>query len=449
MNADLAGRLRDADPVVLGERIRNQRLACGLTQAGLADGVVTVGYVSRIEAGQRRPDAALLDRFAQVLGTTAEHLVTGVAPVRADEIALTLLNAELALETGCAEEALAALDPVTGKRGIDLPDDVRQRADFLAARALEALGRYDDAILALEQLVERHSSSGPFLPALLALSRCYRESGDLNRAVDVGELGLTALKEAGVDGGDEAIRLAVTVAAAHFERGDTGHAVRIALNAIRRAEEIGSAKAQAAAYWNASAFQSQRGHAPAAILLAERALQLLNGGEDRRNLARLRNQLGIMLLRQDPPDVNAAVDNLVTALAELVATSASVVDIAHCEVALARARLLGNDDGEAIALATRALSATESIAPAVAAEAAAVLGLVASGDGDIARAAGHYRHAVALLTAVGHDRQAAQLWLELGAELDVLGDSDAARDAYRRAAVASGLRMPSALRVSR
>jgi Flp pilus assembly protein TadD len=92
---------------------------------------------------------------------------------------------------------------------------------------------------------------------------------------------------------------------------------------------------------------------------------------------------------------------------------------------------------------------TQEIAPALAAEAASVLGMVASRAGDTSRAGEHYRNAVALLTGVGQDRQAAQLWLELGAELELLGDADAARDAYRRAAISSGLRLPAGLPVNR
>ncbi|HVS67840.1 MAG TPA: helix-turn-helix domain-containing protein [Mycobacteriales bacterium] len=449
MNADLAGRLRDADPVRLGERIRNLRLARGLTQAALANGAVTVGYISRIEAGQRRPDVALVERFAEVLGTTAEHVVTGVEPVRADEILLTLLHAELALETGSATEALTALGGVTGAAGADLPADLRQRAEFLAARAMESLGRYDDAISALEKLVDSGAGRALFLPGMLALSRCHRDSGDLTRAIDVGEQALAALKEAGIDGGDEAIRLVVTVAAAYFERGDVGHAVRVAREAVRRAEAMGSPAARAAAYWEASVFESRRGGSAAAIPYAERALALLAGSDDRRNLPRLRAQLGVMMLRLDPPDTSEAIEHLQAARDDLVASSAGVVDVARCDVALARAHLLAGDDARAIELGQQSFATTREVAPALAAEAAALLGMQASNAGDPKAAASHYREAVGLLTGVGQDRQAAQLWLELGSQLEQLGDVDTARDAYRRAAVATGLQIPAGMPVNR
>lgn len=446
MDADLAGRLHDADPAELGERIRNLRLARGMTQSALANGAVTIGYVSRIEAGQRRPDVALLERFARVLDTTPGYLVTGIEPARADEIVLTLLNVELALETGAPDEALASLTALAG--GGPLPADASRRAAALRASALESLGRYDEAIVALEQIIESERSAFPPVHVVIALSRCYRETGDFARAIDVGEQGIAALKDAGIDGGDEAIQLAVTVAAAYWERGDQGHAVRVALRAVQRAEETGSEQARAAAYWEASALQAERGNAAAAIPFAERALALLGRGEDRRNLARLRAQVGIMMLRLDPPQADDATEHLLAAREEMSASSASVVDIAHCDLALARAALVSGRPDTAADLATAALASIRAVAPALAAEASSLLGQVEMTVGNERRAGDHYRDAVTLLTGVGQDRNAAQLWLELGAQLEQLGDADASRDAYRRAAVASGLQLPAALRIT-
>jgi hypothetical protein len=55
---------------------------------------------------------------------------------------------------------------------------------------------------------------------------------------------------------------------------------------------------------------------------------------------------------------------------------------------------------------------------------------------------------VFLLTGVGADHDAAQLWFELADLLEDVGDVDAARDAYRSAAASSGLRSRAKLRVS-
>ena len=55
-------------------------------------------------------------------------------------------------------------------------------------------------------------------------------------------------------------------------------------------------------------------------------------------------------------------------------------------------------------------------------------------------AAQAYQDAVLVLSAIGADRGAAQLWFDLADLLDEVGQSEAARDAYKRAAASTGLR---------
>jgi len=78
-------------------------------------------------------------------------------------------------------------------------------------------------------------------------------------------------------------------------------------------------------------------------------------------------------------------------------------------------------------------------APLLAAEAHALTGQVQARQGDTVAAAKSYHQAVLTLTACGADRGAAQLWFDLGALLDQVGDTEAARDAYLRAAASTGL----------
>jgi transcriptional regulator with XRE-family HTH domain len=61
----------------VGERVRKLRMAAGLSQRELAGPGVTYAYVSRIEAGQRRPSERALRSLAERLGTTAQYLESG------------------------------------------------------------------------------------------------------------------------------------------------------------------------------------------------------------------------------------------------------------------------------------------------------------------------------------------------------------------------------------
>ena len=58
MDSRGAAMLKEIDPAQLGDRIRAARVAKGWTQTQLAGTEISVGYVSRIESGQRRPNLA-------------------------------------------------------------------------------------------------------------------------------------------------------------------------------------------------------------------------------------------------------------------------------------------------------------------------------------------------------------------------------------------------------
>lgn len=431
--------LRQIDPALLGERVRVARRAKGLTQAQLAGPDITVSYVSRIEAGQRRPEPRVLEALAGRLDVSADELLLGL-PDGDDETArLGLDFAELALETGDAAEALRRVDELLA--GAAAPArSWRTRARVLRARALEGTGRLDAAIEAWEALLADEPGGVHALSCGIALSRCYREAGDLTRAVTTGEALLAQVAGWGLADGDEAVQLGVTVAAAYFQRGDTHVAVRMCRDLVAAAEDRGSPYARASAYWNASLMELETGgSASSAVALAGKALALLGEGKDARNLGRLRSQLGIMQLMLDPPEVEEAAANL-HAAARALEVSGTRVDRLRNDVALARARLMSGEAGRARDEAAAVFEAARDIAPLLAADARALEGQAAVAEGDIETATARFKEAVFVLTGVGADRSAAQLWLELGGLLESVGETATASEAYRSAAVSAGLR---------
>src|SRR5438093_12427215 len=90
----------------LGDRVREMRMRRGLSQSGLARGLVSPSYVSLIEAGKRLPERDILRAFADRLGTTPEYLESGVDAATAREEQLALKYADLALANGEVQEAL-------------------------------------------------------------------------------------------------------------------------------------------------------------------------------------------------------------------------------------------------------------------------------------------------------------------------------------------------------
>ena len=282
MDARQADLLRKIDPAQLGQRLRAARVAKGMTQTDLAGAEVSVGYVSRIEAGQRRPNLQVLTDLCVRLGTPVEQLLMGVAPQELEQIKLNLDFAELSLESGqpADRRAPGARCRWTLAEAAALKE-LAYRARFLVARALEAQGLIDDAIIELETLLSPRVGNVLQIKVGIALSRCYRESGDFAKAVEVGEMILEHLADTPLDTTDEAVQMAVTLAAAYFERGDTGQAVRVCRKAMTKAETLDSPIARASAYWNASIFEAGRGSVRDAIPLAQRALALLRRGSGR------------------------------------------------------------------------------------------------------------------------------------------------------------------------
>jgi tetratricopeptide (TPR) repeat protein len=441
MDTQLAELSRTIDPAILGRRIRNARVAAGLTQTQAGGEYASTPYISRIESGHRRPDLKLLGLIAERLGTTAEELLLGVTGDKRSELRLELDYAELALNSGNPQEAAKRADEVIAAAAGTQLTELERAARSVRALALEAAGDLDAAILALEEFVDGDAGDLIWLRGMIVLSRCYREVGDLARAIEVGDKALTTIDQHGLHGVDEAVQLAVTVAAAYFERGDVRHATRLCRRAITDAESFDSPTAKASAYWNASIVASEQNDVATALPLAAKALAILEVGEDGRNLGRLRTQFGVLQLHLDPPEPLAAKQTLEQARRELEWSSASPLDQADNQLALARTALMLGDDNTAEAQAVATYHAVSEHAPLLAADARVLEGQVAARHGrtDDARAA--YMHAILLLSGVGADRGAAQLWFELGGLLEELGDGDASRDAYRRAAASTGLTM--------
>ncbi len=382
-----------------------------------------------------------LAALAERLELTVNELVQGASDAELDEIRLGLSYAELALENGETVDAEhQARQYVERAKNASLTD-LAEEGRFLVARSMESLGQLDDAIIELESLLK---DAGGLLTIKcgVALSRCYRAVGDLNLATEIGERLQPALVDGGLERTDEAIQLAMTVALAYIERGDVSRAARICTDAIRVAEEIASPAARSAAYWNASIVYSERGETQAALALADRALGLLGEGQDSRNLARLRLELGRLQLNLEPPQVTEALEQIRRGAGELRATSASQVEVAQGDVALARALLLDGQPALAVETASAARDSSSEDASLGMAEAIIVLGEALAQLGRDEEARTSYKQAAEILSELGsRDRWVAQAWCELAELNEALGDFEAARAAFRAAASASGLRI--------
>src|SRR5881394_3535876 len=81
MTRDAAVRNHTSVPagIRLGERLRQLRVAAGLTQSELAGDRFSKEYVSQIERGKTRPTAETIEWLADRLGVDTGFLANGVA----------------------------------------------------------------------------------------------------------------------------------------------------------------------------------------------------------------------------------------------------------------------------------------------------------------------------------------------------------------------------------
>src|SRR5919198_424287 len=95
----------------LGERLRQLRVAAGLTQTDLAGDRFSKEYVSQIERGKTRPTPDTIDWLAARLGVDAAFLATGVGTEIRNRVEARALSGEAwALqETGEIRQAIERL----------------------------------------------------------------------------------------------------------------------------------------------------------------------------------------------------------------------------------------------------------------------------------------------------------------------------------------------------
>ena len=370
-----------------GARLRRFREAAGLSQVALAGDRLHPSYVSLLEAGRRTPTPDAVATLAARLGISPDEL-TGESDSE--------LEAPLVLD-----EAVAVLELL------------RTAADSAPARA-------------------------SWLPVTVALIRCYREAGDVARAVDVGESAIARFPDGPSRRVDGHAALVSTVAGAYAERGDLLRAQLLLDQLLEEALSSGSLEDQAFAYWNAAINAVERGDAARGLQLSDEATALLSVGSDLRAQARLQASRAWVHLAQDPPEPQAARALLREALPRL-RQYAGALSVASAETELARCELLLGRPEVARRSARSALARLGDEHRIERARALAALGASFVALGETAAGVTSLEDAAAALDGAQAPRQAAAVWRQLSSVYRALGDADRALASAERALDGAGL----------
>jgi transcriptional regulator with XRE-family HTH domain len=428
----------------LGQRLRALRKEQGLSQSDLAGDLVSPSYVSLIESGQRSPERDVLEGLARRLGCSVLYLESGIAPEEITEQRLKLQFAEIALASGSADEARSQFAMLSGTGN----GEISLAAAWGLARSLEKLGDLHAALAPYDGLLEAARSGLPGAPGLLMLlmGRCrlYKQAGDFARSIEVGEEALREVRDLGLDGTEEEIRLASTLVGSYWARGDLFSAQHLADQVIERAERLGSRTARGSAYWNATLVAADAGQLTLALDLASKTLALLSESSPDKNLAGMRITYAWLLLRCDPPRLDEA--NALLARAHVVMTEASnAPDLASCETEMARSALMQGDYAAASQYADQAAGRLGLDGGAELEQARLIGGLAAILSGNVDAGYALAELAAQRLESIGSRLDAAQAYRDLSDAMFEQGRSEQAITALRKAADCAGAR-PSSVR---
>ena len=145
--------------VRLGERLRQLRVAAGMTQTELAGNRFSKEYMSQIERGKTRPTPETLDWLARRLGVDVGFLANGVSTEQRHRVEAALTRAEALADAGEFEEALAAFSELRAPVASTGSEELEVRAACGEWRVLAWAGRVRESLVRLERA--RTLTEGP------------------------------------------------------------------------------------------------------------------------------------------------------------------------------------------------------------------------------------------------------------------------------------------------
>ena len=280
----------------LGERLRQLRVAAGMTQTDLAGDRFSKEYVSQIERGKTRPTPETIQWLAARLSVDAGFLANGVSADERGRVDAALARADALVEARQNDDAVAAFERIK-------PDVIATGLPELEVRALAG-----EATVRMRRAEVREAI------ALLERARALTEGNsfsDVERADVLFRLGVARFKLNSVQSAiglfDEALKIAERSeipsdylrsnilawrSRCYRRRRDFEAAREDVERALELAESLNDRRTAAEVYFQASIMADREGRWVLARSYAERAKAAYEEIADRNNLGRLLNNLG-------------------------------------------------------------------------------------------------------------------------------------------------------------
>ena len=280
----------------LGDRVRQLRIAKGLTQTELAGERFSKEYVSQIERGKTRPTGETVEWLSARLGVDQSFLETGVSSSERERVESVIARAEAALESNAYQEAVDELAQLGGALDSVAVPALKFRALLADSWGRMYIGEVRPAISRLEAarlLAEEPSFSDvDRAEVLYRLGVCRYKLASIATAVAL----LSEALELADRSGLPADRLRSNVlgwrSRCYRRQRDWEAAREDVERALELAEGLNDRRTAAHHYFQASLIAERTGHWVLARSYAERAKAQYEELADQANVGQLMNNLG-------------------------------------------------------------------------------------------------------------------------------------------------------------
>jgi tetratricopeptide (TPR) repeat protein len=280
----------------LGERLRQLRVAAGLTQTELAGERFSKEYVSQIERGKTRPTRETIEWIANRLGVDADFLANGVSADQRGRVETALARAEALVDADRNDEAVAQFeDTRSAVLATGLPElEVRAltgeaRARMLRGEVREAL----ELVTRARALTERSGFSDiERAEVLYRLAVCRYKLSSIQTALGLFDEALALAEGSGLPCDHLRASILGWRSRCYRRQRDFEAAREDVERALELARGLDDPRAIAAMYFQASIVAERAGHWVLARSYAERAKAQYEEIADRANVGRLLNNLG-------------------------------------------------------------------------------------------------------------------------------------------------------------
>jgi len=423
----------------LGERLRQLRVAAGMTQSELAGNRFSKEYVSQIERGKTRPTGDTISWLASRLDVDAGYLANGVSTDERGRVEATLTRAEALLEAHRYEEAVAEFEKI--RPAVSATGATELEARLLSGEAWARM-HHGDLREALELLTRARtvSEGEPFsdldrAEVLYRIGVCRYKLSSIATAISLFNEAYSIAEQSELPCDLLRSNILAYRSRCYRRQRDLEAAREDVERALELAQSLDDSPTMANVYVQASLVAERMGHWVLARSYAERAKGFYEELNDQRNLAGLLNNLGGLNLMLGKPD--EAIEYLKSSYSTALDAD-SKEEAAQATGSLAAVHLELNDFPQAERFARQALTLLEGridflheIGPSQ-----LVLGRALMEQGRLDEAEEAFKAADSSFEQLSSASHRARAWIAQGDLAARRGDDRAAARLYRNAAEA-------------